>query len=124
VDSAPTGPPVAPPGVTCEDANVTYERTCDPFDPLGPDCPEGDACYLGGIYDEDPCNSPQVASRCLPQGDGGDGTPCTSHSQCAPGASCTLDGYCRFNCKPNEPNACPYGMVCHRDPYGEVGVCY
>ena len=117
-------PPVAPPTMGCEDGgDVLIELVCDAFDPLGPDCVEGQACYLVGAYDEDPCGNQQVVAACLPYGDGEDGAPCSDHSHCAPGLSCLISGYCRLVCRPDEIDSCPNGMVCHPTPYLE-GLCF
>jgi len=86
---------------------------CDPFAAIP--CTMGRACYPIPPHGTDSCHPGRYGTRCLREGAGTQGTPCSDGSECRGGFLCVKTGagdMCVKLCRLNEFGSCIDGRVC------------
>jgi hypothetical protein len=99
----------------CADAPLEVPPLeCDPF--TAGTCPiNGWACYPVPPHGTDPCHPGRYGTRCLPEGGGSQGTPCSDGSECKGGYLCVKTGagdMCVKLCKLGQLGSCTNGRIC------------
>jgi hypothetical protein len=111
----------------CPDAGMPKKHfDCDPYNQFNGDCPDGQGCYITITYPTMPCGQETYGAICAPVGQGGQGVPCGSATDCGAGFVCVVSGsgdQCVQLCHLDGPSGCPEGLVCEPIDVEGFGGC-